>query len=1393
MPELTTIPAAELAELRERLARLARDKAQLQLVALLMNRLGELPGPEETVAGLLQFVMEVLGGLNVALFYRVDEQVHYVDVLGKRAVVAEIEDGLVRQVFETRQFVSAERDFGRTAMTTTGSMRAATWAMPLLVGAELVGVLRIDDLPVAGGELREEVRTFLRYASLVLKNAISGETRLQAAFDQVSQANRQLQRAKDELERRVADRTAELIAANERLRLELGERARAEAALAARHSTLSGIIEGTDAPIFSLDTEYRYVAFNRSHAAAMRALYGAEIEPGRCMLDYMTVAGDAERARGNLDRALAGEQLVESAYSGEERRTRTCFEVSHHPVRSDDGRVVGVAVFARDVTERRRGEEERRTNLWISESLDRVNRAIQGTQDLGQMMSDVLDAALAIFECDRAFLLHPCDPEAAAYRVPMERTRPGFPGALAAGAEVPVDVESSRVLAAVRSAPGPLVFDPRSEPPLPGVLRERFLVQSQIAMALHPKRGEPYLFGLHQCSAPRRWRPEEERLFLEIGRRLSDGLTSLLVQAELRESEERYRTIFENSPVGIFRSTFEGRFLVANPALARILGYDSPEAVVDDIRDIGQQVYADPEDRRRLVAEHASLTGVTQHLTRHRRKDGAEFVANQYLRTTRDAAGRPLFLEGILEDITERVRAEEALRDERGLFVGGPTVVFKWQAREGWPVEYVSRNVEGLFGYTAEDLTSGRVPYATVVHPDDLGRVAAEVAAYSQQGAASFEQAYRVVRADGRHRWVHDFTRVARGADGAITHYHGYVLDITARKQAEIELARVNRALRMLSESNQALIHASDEPELLSAVCRTAVEVGGYRLAWVGWAGPAGGPAEGPTVRAGACSGRRRLHLGQRRSCGRPSRRAVLTGLAQVARDVADDPTLAAWREAARQHGCRSMIALPLISEGHTLGALSIYSTEPDAFDPAEVAVLEDLASDLAFGVNALRTRAKRDRAEAALLQSEEKYRTLIQKIQAAVVVHSADTRIVTCNSKAQELLGLTEDQLLGKVAIDPAWRFLRDDGTVMPPAEYPVSQVLATRQPLRGLTVGVHRPPRQDEVWVLVSADPVMDAGEAISQVIVTFIDITQRKRAEAELQQAQKMEALGRLAGGIAHDFNNLLQALLSHAQLLRMAPERVDSDLTELEAQVRRGAALTRQLLLFSRRQEAQREPLDLNEVITALGRLLRRLVRENVALTFELDTAPLMVQADRGQLDQVLMNLAINATDAMPAGGRLSIRTGCDGAMAFFAVQDTGSGIPEAIRSRVFEPLFTTKPVGLGTGLGLSVVREIVSQHGGRIELDSAEGTGTTFRVLLPRSASGEAPGAPPRAAEQACPAGNGQRVLVVEDGAAARVGLRAILGSLRYAAMAVEAAPKPGRCRTDRPSTRCSPT
>jgi two-component system cell cycle sensor histidine kinase/response regulator CckA len=308
----------------------------------------------------------------------------------------------------------------------------------------------------------------------------------------------------------------------------------------------------------------------------------------------------------------------------------------------------------------------------------------------------------------------------------------------------------------------------------------------------------------------------------------------------------------------------------------------------------------------------------------------------------------------------------------------------------------------------------------------------------------------------------------------------------------------------------------------------------------------------------------------------------------------------------------------------------------------------------------------------------------------------------------------------------------------------------------------------------------PVRDPSGKVAHFVAVKRDVTQEALLEQQLRQVQRLEAIGRLAGGVAHDFNNLLQAMLSQTQLIRTSPDdpsRVASTVAELEQHIRRGAALSRQLLLFSRRETAKPERLDLNEVVGGATQLLRRLVRENIAFAVALAEEPLPVVADRGQLDQVLMNLVVNAADAMPEGGRLAIATGPgEGQTVWVSVEDSGHGVPDEIRDRIFEPFFTTKGADKGSGLGLAVVHGIVSQHHGTISVSDREGGGTVFRIELPRADAGEDLVQPSSRVEaDDLPHGRGERVIVVEDEAGAREGLVDLLTMLGYEVAAVGSA------------------
>lgn len=301
---------------------------------------------------------------------------------------------------------------------------------------------------------------------------------------------------------------------------------------------------------------------------------------------------------------------------------------------------------------------------------------------------------------------------------------------------------------------------------------------------------------------------------------------------------------------------------------------------------------------------------------------------------------------------------------------------------------------------------------------------------------------------------------------------------------------------------------------------------------------------------------------------------------------------------------------------------------------------------------------------------------------------------------------------------------------------------------------------------------------GEIVGRVW-SFRDVTARLRLEEQLRQSQKMEAIGRLAGGVAHDFNNLLTVISGHIELAldddTLTPAQ-RSNLEDSREAAMRAAALTNQLLAFARRQMLQPQELDLNEIVTGLRPMLTRLIGEDIAVHAELGNGLPLVLADRGQIEQVLVNLAVNARDAMPRGGELAIHTrSLADAGVLLSVRDTGDGIPAELRDRVFEPFFTTK-TGKGTGLGLATVYGIVTQSGGSIDIETAEGAGTTFLIYLPASSAAGTEPRPPATAPAlaALPTGRGgETILVAEDEAGVRKLVTRLLEQLGYRVLAAD--------------------
>ncbi|OLC71948.1 MAG: hypothetical protein AUH78_17120 [Gemmatimonadetes bacterium 13_1_40CM_4_69_8] len=419
--------------------------------------------------------------------------------------------------------------------------------------------------------------------------------------------------------------------------------------------------------------------------------------------------------------------------------------------------------------------------------------------------------------------------------------------------------------------------------------------------------------------------------------------------------------------------------------------------------------------------------------------------------------------------------------------------------------------------------------------------------------------------------------------------------------------------------------------------------------------------------------------------------------------------------------------------------------------------------------------RRQLEASEQQRRESEVSYRTLVERAPMGIYRSSAEGKFLSVNAALVRMLGYDSPEAVQQldmardVYADPAERQRLLDRDTYTEREY--DEVEATWKRKDGLLL---------KVQLSVRAVRNVASGVAYYETIVR--DVTEQRRLQAQLMQAQKMEAVGRLAGGVAHDFNNLLTVIISYSDLLledlgRDDPKR--EDVAAVRKAAEGAAALTHQLLAFSRQQVLQPKVLDVNATVASTEKLLRRLIGEDIQLVAKLGSGLGSVKADPGQIEQVIMNLAVNARDAMPAGGQLTIETANvemdeayvrghplaqPGRYVMLAVSDTGTGMDEQTKAHIFEPFFTTKELGKGTGLGLATVYGIVKQSGGFIWLYSEPGHGTSFKIYMPRVDESAERATPAAAAP--LPRGT-ETILVVEDAPAVRAVTRQVLERQGY--------------------------
>jgi two-component system, cell cycle sensor histidine kinase and response regulator CckA len=754
----------------------------------------------------------------------------------------------------------------------------------------------------------------------------------------------------------------------------------------------------------------------------------------------------------------------------------------------------------------------------------------------------------------------------------------------------------------------------------------------------------------------------------------------------------------------------ERRVQMCNPAFERLFGYPLPEIrgkVLDSVT-----APAGQREEMAALIDRAGAGEVVRAAAKRRRRDGA-IIDVQILGVPLVVNGKPVGSFGMYEDVTERRRAEDAQRaaEEKYRRIFENAVEGFFESTPSGRFVTVNPAMARIAGYSSPaEMISEVHDIARQLYVDPETRK--EVKRKLEEDGILEGYECHMLRKDGGHIWISLNARALRDASGAIVSHDGTAVEITERKRSDLE----RQAITEITHAMSVTENLDDLLRLIHKALNRVVSADNCYVALVDQAGMVQfpffadkcDPQPGPENMGHGCTAY-----------------VFRTGQPTLISPERCRQLIEAGALKLEGTPSRSWLGVPLRTPAAKIGVLVVQDYDREnAYTQRDLEFLDSVGRQIALAI-------ERKRAEEAKRENDARVRVLIEQLPAVLWTVDKDLRFTSILGAGLARLGLRPNQLVGTSLSD----YFETSERTFPP-------IAATYRAISG------EPRTFPLEWkdgsYACHIEPLRGANGEVQGAICMALDITDRKQLEEQFRQAQKMEAVGRLAGGIAHDFNNLLMVIQGYADLLAErlpAGNSLHRNAEQIQTAAQRASGLTRQLLAFSRKQIMEPKVLSVHTVVGEMEKMLRRLIGEDIDLVTSTVPDLWLVKADRGQIEQVIMNLAVNARDAMPNGGRLTIETTnvdldaaishptialAPGKYVVLSVTDNGCGMDDKTKAHIFEPFFTTKEKGKGTGLGLATVYGVVKQSGGYIWVYSELGHGTTFKIYLPKIADETVP-------------------------------------------------------------------